>query len=290
MLQDYHLADKAFLVRNLGSGVARLLVVLAAAEFLLVIVALASRLRYWALLSLRQQRFVYLLAVWFLTYGTFTFFYTSINAKFWIAPTLCLWLFFLVFLVGARTNSKEPGQWPRVILAIVVALGFLVNYLGTIRFTRDQANDYYYSRIKPLVELTRQGDLIVIGTSWKYQRYLLHYGKARVLSLASVCRTSGATVESVQRVQSAIDDELAAGGRVVISEEALEPEVGTIRQYPDITAFRTLWERYRRRWGVRGSETSIAYVLEDASPHQPQLAGAARAGTLPRSVASFRAK
>jgi hypothetical protein len=290
MLQDYYLADKAFLVRNLGSGVARLLVALAAAQFLLVIVALASRLRYWTFLSLKRQRFVYLLAVWFLTYGTFTFFYTSINAKFWIAPTLCLWLFFLVFLVGARNNPEEAGQWPRVILAIVVVMGFSVNYMGSIRFTRDQANDYYYSRIKPLVELTRQGDLIVIGTSWKYEPYLVHYGKAQVLSLTSVCKTSGATPESVRRVQSVIDDELLAGGRVVISEEALEPEVETIRRYPEMTAFRTLWEGYRRRWSVRGSQTNAVYVLEDAVPHQLEIGGDARAETLRQSVASFRAK
>jgi hypothetical protein len=289
MLQDYYLADKAFLVRNLGSSVARLLVALAAAQFLLVIVALASRLRYWTSLSLKQQRFVYLLAVWFLAYGTFTFFFTAVNAKYWIAPTLCLWLVFLVFFVGTRTNPEESGQWPRVVLVIAVVLNFSVNYMGTIRFTRDQANDYYYSRIKPLVELTRQGDLIVIGTSWKYEPYLLHYGKARVLSLTSVCKASGATSESVRRVQSAIDDELAAGGRVVISEEALEPEVETIRQYPEITAFRTLWEGYRRRWSVRGSHPNFAYLLEDAGPHQLQRGGDARAETLRRPVASFRA-
>jgi hypothetical protein len=228
--------------------------------------------------------------VWFLAYGTFTFFFTAVNAKYWIAPTLCLWLVFLVFFVGTRTNPEESGQWPRVILAIAVVLSFSVNYTGTVRFTRDQANDYYYSRIKPLVELTRQGDLIVIGTSWKYEPYLLHYGKARVLSLTSVCKTSGATPESVRRVQSAIDDELAAGGRVVISEEALEPEVETIRRYPEITAFRTIWEGYRRRWNVRGSQTNVAYLLEDAGPHPLQRGGDACAETLRRPVASFRTK
>jgi hypothetical protein len=140
------------------------------------------------------------------------------------------------------------------------------------------------------VDLTRQGDLIVIGTSWKYEPYLHHYGKARVLSLTSVCKTSGSTAESVRRVQSAIDDELAAGGRVVISEEALEPEVGTIRRFPEMTAFRTLWEGYRQRWSVRGSQTNVAYVLEDAGPFQIQLGGDTRAETLRGSVASARTK
>jgi hypothetical protein len=266
MLHDKYLAHEVFLVRNLGTGVARLLVALTAAQLLLVMGVLASRLRYWALLSLKQQRFVYLLAVWFLTYGTFTFFYMSVSAKLWIAQTLCLWLVFLGFFVGARTDPEESGSWPKVILAIAVVLSFSVNYMGTIRFTRDQANDYYYSRIKPLVEFTRQGDLIVIGTSWKYEPYLLRYGKARVLSLTSVCETGGATPESIRRVQSAIDDELAAGGRVVVSEEALEPEVETIRRYPEITAFRTLWDGYRRRWSVIGSQTNVAYLLEGTGP------------------------
>jgi hypothetical protein len=262
ILHNNYLADKAFLVRNLGTGAARVLLVLATAQLLLITVVLASRLRYWALLSLKQREFVYLLTIWFLAYGTFTFFYTSINAKYWIAPTFCLWLTFLVFFVAAKTDREKLVLWPRVFLAIVVVVSFSVNYMGSIRFTRDQTNDYYYARTKPLVDLTGQDDLIVVGTSWKYEPYLVRYGRARVLSLTSVYETSGATPESVRLVQFAIDDELAAGRRVVVSDEALEPEVATIRRYPKMSFFQTIWDGYRGRWIVRGSQISVAYLLE----------------------------
>lgn len=262
LLHGFYLDNEAFLVRNLGNGMARLLVTLAVVLFLIVMVSLADRLRLWPSLSLKKQQLVYLSAVWFLAYGSFVFFYMSVNAKFWIPPSLCLWIIFLVFLLGTRTNPEVPGRSTKVILAVTVALCFLVNYLGSIRFTRDQANDYYYSEIEPLVELATPDDLIIIGTSWKFEPYVRRYGKGRILSLTSVYETSAGSFESVREVQSAIDDELAAGGKVLVSREATVLEQETIRGYPGITAFQTLWDSYRRRWITKEFQATVVYILE----------------------------
>ncbi len=288
MLPDFNLAHEAFLVRNLGSGIASVLVALVAAQLLVVIYQFARRLQNWTLFSITQKRFVYLLAVWFLTYGTFTFFYMSVNSKFWIAPTLCLWLIFLVFFAPSQPPCDELGPRSIVVLAIAVGLSFLVNYFGTIRFTRDQANDYYYCQVKALLEFTRPGDLVVIGTSGKYKPYLLRYGKTRVLSLTSVYETSGATPESVQSVKNAIDDELATGGRVLISQEALEPEFETVQQYPEIIAFHPVLDGYRERWHARGSPTNVGYLLDDARQQEIRTGSDGIAETLHRPVVSSR--
>jgi len=274
LLPDYYLADKAFLVRNLGTAPAYFLVVLVVAASLLVGITLVRRLRYWRFLSLRQQEFIYLLAVWFVTYGAFTFFYTAVNAKFWIAPTVCFWLVFEMFLLRARVNpEKSGGHWTKVILGGALVVTLWVNYMGSIRFTRDEANDYYRFRVEPLVALSRPGDLIIVGTEWKYESYLRNYGRPRSLSLTSFCETGDIAPDSVGRVQSIIEDDLAKGARVVVSEEALEPEVTTRRICPQISRFHLLWDRYRERWNIRGSQTNVVYLLEGSESNQLGLGG-----------------
>jgi len=271
LLRDHYLADKAFLVRNLRTEDAYLLIALVAAGLLLVVVTLSRRLRYWRLLSSRQREVVCLLGVWFATYAMFSFFYTSINPKFWIVATVCFWLVFEIFLLKAKVNPEERSKWPKVILAGALVLMFWVNYMGSIRFTRDEANDYYRFRVKPLVELSRPNDLIVIGTEWKYGSYLRDYGRGRILSLTDLCETGDVGLASVRRVQSVIDDELAKGGRVVVSEEALEPETTTRQLCPGIGVFHLLWDTYRQRWSVRGSKTNVVYLLESSESNQLEL-------------------
>ena len=262
MLQGFYMTNEVYLVRNLGKGVAYLLVALSVALFLIVVTSLAAGLGHWSRLSSKKQALVYLLLVWTLAYTILVVFYTAVNAKLWIAQTLCLWMIFFVLLLGLRTNRGKSARSSEIILAVAVVLTFLVNFMGSIRFTLDKSNDYYYSRVGPLLSVSKQGDLIVIGTAWKFQPYLRRYGKASILSLTSVYRTSGASPESVQQVQSAIDHELAAGGKVVISGEALSPEKETIQRYPGITIFGTVWDRYRQRWHEIQAPTGVVYVLQ----------------------------
>ena len=265
-VRGFYLTNDVYLVRNLGDGVARLLVALSVALGLILMISVGVRMFDWPALSLRKQRLVYLLLIWVLAYGIFVLFYVPSNAKYWIAPSVCLWIIFLAFLLGATPNREGPHRWPKVILAIVVAVLFVVNFAGSIRFTRDRDNDYYYSQIQPLLRFSSPGDLIVIGRSWKLEGYLHRYGMVRVLSLTSVYETSGASPESVRQVEYAIEDELAAGGSVLISWEAVVPEQETIRSYPGITAFQTLWDSYRRRWITKEFQTNVVYILEPTKP------------------------
>jgi len=263
LLEGFYLADEAFLVRNMGTGTAYLLVALVVILFLIVFGFLASSLREWRTLSARKRELVYLATTWCFSTAAFVFFYTSVNAKLWIQPTLCFWLIFLTFVL-TPSSRKKPRLWlSRGVLAITAAILFSLNFQGSIRFTQSEANDYYYAQIEPLVKLTNPGDLIVIGTAWKFEPYLRRYGKARVLCLSTVYKESGTSSLSVERVRSAIEKELAAGRRVVISGEALEPQRETMRAYPGMTIFRNLWDEYRGRWSQLVFAANVAYVLQD---------------------------
>jgi hypothetical protein len=205
-----------------------------------------------------------LLLVWLATYGAFVFFYTAVNAKLWIAQVLCIWMLLLVALLGRNRVSNSGVRWSNLALVCSVALLFFVNFVGSIRFTHEKTNDYYYFRVEPLLNVSHQGDLVIIGTEWKFAAYLRRYGKAQILSLTSVYDASGASPESLRSVQFAIDQRLAAGANVVVSSEAVEPEKETVQLYPGIGVFGTLWEAYRQHWCEREYPGGSVYVLEPA--------------------------
>ncbi len=263
MLQGYYLAHQAYVVRNMGKGVAYLLVASSVVFFLLLVISLVARAKDISLLSLRERRTVYLLLLWIVVYGSFFFFFVPVNSAYWIPQSVCMWMIFLFLLLAPQANCGELGRRARIILASVAGLIFLLNFMGTIRFTRDRANDYYYVKIAPLVGLSKPKDLIIIGRSWILEPYLHRYGRAQVLSLSSVCEKTTTTSESIRWVRSAIDDKLGQGGSVLISEEAVELEKETIQDYGSrITAFDALWEVYRQRWKKKESQQDAVYVLQ----------------------------
>jgi len=273
MLPGFYLTHNTYLVRNLKTGVAYLLAGLSVCLFGLVVFTLTASLARWSKLSLSNRLPVYLLLVWLVTYGVFVFFYTAVNAKLWIVQVFCIWMLFLILLFEARSNFKSIATWSKVVLVSAVSLLFFVNFEGSIRFTKERDNDYYYSRIEPLLRASDRDDLVIIGTAWKFGAYLQRYGKAPILSLTSVFDNSGATSESLQKVEFAINRTLAAGGKVVVSSEAVEPEKETMQLYPGIAAFGTLWDKYRQCWCERESSAGSVYVLERGRAESAQAPG-----------------
>ena len=264
ILPEFYLTHNVYLVRNLKIGVAYLLVILSVCFCAAVVITFAASLAHWPQLSPRNRMLVDLLLVWLATYGAFVFFYTAVNAKLWIAQVLCIWMLLLVALLGRNRVSNSGVRWSNLALVCSVALLFFVNFVGSIRFTHEKTNDYYYFRVEPLLNVSHQGDLVIIGTEWKFAAYLRRYGKAQILSLTSVYDASGASPESLRSVQFAIDQRLAAGANVVVSSEAVEPEKETVQLYPGIGVFGTLWEAYRQHWCEREYPGGSVYVLEPA--------------------------
>lgn len=260
-LRGFYLTNDVYLVRNLGPGVASLLLICSLVLCLIVVIAGGVSVAKISALPVQKRRLVCLSLVWTCAYGIFILFYVASNAKYWIAPSVCLWIVFLAFWLDSA-NRRAPYLWARGVVAIVVALMFVVNFGGSIRFTRNRKNDYYYSQIQPLLSVSNANDLIVIGRSWKLEGYLLRYGRVKVVALTSICESSDGSPERFRQVESAIDDELAAGGRVLISREAIALEPETIRNYPGITSFQTLWNDYRQRWIVKEFPETAVYVLE----------------------------
>jgi hypothetical protein len=262
MLHGYHLAHQAYLVRDLGKGVAYLLVALSVVFFVVLAISLLAGVKDMPLLSLRERKTVYLLFLWIAAYGIFFFFFVPINYGYWITQSVCIWMILLLLLLAPKASRGVSDGSAKIILASLAGLLFFVNFMGTIRFTRQRGNDYYYARIAPLIELSTQKDLVIVGRSWVYEPYLQRYGKAQVLSLTSVYTTTWATSQSLQRVQSAIDDTLARGGKVLISQEAVKFEEETIEGCSGITVFYALWDRYRQRWNEKETPQGVVYVLQ----------------------------
>jgi hypothetical protein len=261
-LPGHYLTHEAYLVRNLGIGTAYLLSVLSVCLFVIFTAALAVSAAHWSRLSSRNRMFIFFLTVWLVTDSVFVFFYTADNAKLWIVQVFCVWMLFLVVLIGTIGSAVSRLRGSKVVLASLVVLLFFVNFVGSIRFTHERANDYYYSRIESLLKVSHQGDLVIIGTSWKFEQYLRRYDRASILSLTSVYDAYGRGPESPQRVQSEIERTLSGGGRVVISPEALKPEKETIHLYPGIGVFATVWDKYRGYWCERDFSSGPVFVLE----------------------------
>jgi hypothetical protein len=272
-LPGHYLTHEAYLVRNLGTGVAYFLSALSVCFLVIFTFALAVSAAHWSRLSSRNRMFIFFLTVWLVTYSVFVFFYTAVNAKLWIVQAFCIWMLFLVVLtstIGSADCADSRVSGAKVVLASLVVLLFFVNFLGSIRFTHDRANDYYYSRIESLLKVSHQGDLVIIGTSWKFEEYLRRYGRASIVSLTSVYDACGRGRESLQRLQSEIDRTLSDGGRVVISPEALKPEKETIQLYPGIGVFATVWDKYRGDWCQRDFSSGPVFVLERGKEKQKQ--------------------
>lgn len=260
----FYFTHEAYLVRNLNPRLAYVLGALSLCLGAVVVVAFAASLARWSRIPLRKRSFIYLLVVWLLAYGIFTFFYTAINAKLWIVQVFCIWMLFLIVLLGSR-SSREATKWPKAALASLTAVLFFVNFAGSIRFTHERANDYYYSKVQPLLQISHRHDLVIIGTAWKFEAYLQRYGTASILTLTSVYRESGPSPESLLKVQSAIDGVLASGGTVIVSSEAVDFEKETTQLYPKIGIFATVWDKYRHDWCEREFPAGHVFILERSS-------------------------
>ena len=259
-LPGHYLADEAYLVRNLGEVTGYWLLALSIVLLLVLVASAVAQLRYWSSLSLRHREVVYALLLWILAYGSLVFFFVPDNVELWIPQSVCFWIVWLILLLVI--NREKSGRYTRIGLAGAVVLLFSINFTGSIRFTRDRANDYYYSKIAPILELAKEDDLVVIGRSWILEDYLRRYGTARVLSLSSIYDSFGASSQSIQQVRSAIDDTLARGRSVFISGEAVEPERATIHDYGSgIAVFDSVWDAYRQRWSMKKFTSNAVYVL-----------------------------
>jgi hypothetical protein len=247
-------ADEAYLVRGLAEPAAWLLLALSAILGLLAMAVLWRGLRRWKTLAPPVRQAVSLLATWAAAYGAFVFFYAPFNPKLWLAQTVCLWMA-LAVLVAAP--GWERGR-KRAVLAGAAGLLAVINYAGSIRYLRDRANDYYYEKVRPVVEVAAAGDLVVVGDSWIVRGYLARFGRAAVLNPCSSGQGGGDRSGELETARRAIEDKLAKGARVFFLEE-LKP---TNDSGCEAGASRLAWEVPGRRPERTEYAGSVVHVLQ----------------------------
>ena len=125
------------------------------------------------------------------------------------------WILALVpmsILVGVNLVGPAVGAGRRGLVAAFVAVMFAHNLLAGLGVLRSPAGDYLYARGDPILARTGPDDLIaLIPRDWRLQSYLDYEGDALTL------RVDPASKEIVRQ---AITETLAAGGRVVVLDNA----------------------------------------------------------------------
>jgi hypothetical protein len=263
-LPDQGLVDEVYLVRGLGAPLAWAL--LAGALALGAgLVALAARgLAQRKGMNASARSLGELAAVWLASYTAFFLFWVPHNVEFWIPQCTALWL----LLACAWSTASAHGA--RAFAALGAAL-LALNYVGSIRPVGARENDYYYAQTQPFAALATPRDLIVVGDRWIFASYLERFARAPVWSLARTLRASATPREAVYGTQVAIDRTLAAGGRVLVSADALEPDTELRRALGEsgILALAELWVRHPARTVARDGALAPLHVIEGASDAPP---------------------
>jgi hypothetical protein len=275
LLHGHWFMDEEFLVRNLDPRMAWVLVGLSSTLTLGVAGGLTLRLPRWRLLWRRHRTLFLLIAAWIALYTGFFFFWEPDNVEFWIPQSVCAWLLFAMIWSTAPSDAEPVAQagaaldplarpgWPRLnvsVMSALAALLLMLNFAGSIQFTRERDNDYYYARVSALIELARPGDLVITGREWIIGGYLERYTRARVLCLTDVYAKDSR--QYLDRVRDAIERTRSAGGRVFVSEEAVHLEPETIETFGEgIRVTEALWSPFAEHWQRMDFTHNTIYVL-----------------------------
>lgn len=250
LLQGRGVLEEQFLVRNMGDGLAFLLVGVSAIFVLLLAASTLLSLRHLRRLWHRQTVLMGAAVTWFAVYAAFFLFGGPMNVEFWIPQSLVWWLLFL--MLWRESTSTEERTWLKsaAMLAVVSLLLLGVNALGSFQWLMDRNNDYYYARTESVDELVGPADLVVIDHTWKMGYYLERYADSRILILSSVYSEEEDLIYAVDDARRPIDETLSAGGTVLVVPEAveLERERRSLFEGGMSTFMAQLWTDYRDSW------------------------------------------
>jgi hypothetical protein len=265
-------SDEAYLVRGLAPGFAAALVALASGFVVATAAGLAWALARRPAAGPRREAPFGLVAGWIAVYAAFFIFWVPYNPEFWIPQVTGFWILFAAAWFAPRRaaagRGPESGSRARLALPVGLAAALLVvNLAGSVWWTRARENDYYYVKTAPLGALTRPGDLVVFGRAWILQGYAERYGAARVLGLLEVHDATGAGGALADSVARAVELTRAAGGRVLVADDALRLEPRVARSLgPDALPVAELWQRYAGGWQTVGSAPAVYRRIDPAAP------------------------
>jgi len=218
MIPGFMLREEVFLVRDFGAFRKTALCGLSFAFFALGIFVLLRSLRLGVVRLLRSREvwsrgLKFMLPVFsaYLTaYTLFNIWFDPQNTEFWIALVP---VFFLVLglLLSPVTHDRGVGFG----MGAAVTCLFLVNFFGSVLPQTDRKNDYWYAFNSWLIRNCAAEDLLVSGSGWNSDAYVMYYSGARVFSIF----LPGGDLE--EQFQETVDS--FRPGRILLSSTVYDP-------------------------------------------------------------------
>lgn len=176
---DKQFMDEIYLVRNMTSLEANVLIILGFLIFTIIIFLIFSKLKYFRKTYYKYKNMSIFIIAWLIVYTLFFSFWDSLNHEFWIPQSFCIWLIFItVFKEGLK--EKIYG----LIITLLAIMLFIVNFFGSIFYCVSKENDFYLTNLKPIVKLAKPNDLVLVEQNVFTQRYLLYLTDSDVYQLA----------------------------------------------------------------------------------------------------------
>ena len=171
------MSDELFLVRHISEKNALLLTVLSVAILLLILYFFFSVVFKFKTVFRDNKRITIPVALTFVFYAGFFFFFLPQNVELWITQMLMLWLLLLgSWLSLSGFNEKIR----RIIVSSLAGLLLIVNYFGSIKWTQDINNDYFYVKVKEISKDVGSSDLIILQDKWPLESYIHRYSETPV--------------------------------------------------------------------------------------------------------------
>jgi hypothetical protein len=191
--------------------------------------------------------------VWFLLHAAMMTILSPAGFEGWLLAVVPLAVIAGVFVVAPAVRAG--GQiWATALLALLL----VHNGLAGIAFQISTRGDYFRARGDAVLDRARPGDLIVMAGNWKLQRYFLYRSPADAVMASAI---------GVSATRDAIDRTLAAGGRVVLLDDMVEPTQPIVLRDRVLTeAIRSLTATYLpRATRFETGDTGYAYEILPAA-------------------------
>lgn len=218
----HSLHDEMFLARHIDSGTAIFLSVLTLVLAAMMLILIIRFIKKYKTVRATWPSVVPPLVVCGFVYSAFFCIWMPEILEFWIFQTVLLWL----LLLGTLTITGFPFRMRPVAVGLIISLTlFIVNFFGSVRWLQDLEHDWYYLKVKPVKNMVKENDVILLQQGWILKDFLEYFTHANVTEVPY-------KLELRAEVDSTIESSLHKGGRVIIYPEAnsmtTQPETGYI--------------------------------------------------------------
>lgn len=200
---SHALRDEIYLSANIDGGIAWGLTILAIITAIVILVLVIRFLLRYQQMEMHDHVIGPLLRC-LLVYSVFFCFWMPEILEFWILQMVIVWL----VLIGMLPVIRFPfGISAARGTMSLVALMFILNYFGSMRWLQNLNNDWYYIETRKVAPLVGPDDLIIVEDNWILKDYL------RCFLFTSVVATDDGDY-SQQQTDSLIARKRSAGNKV----------------------------------------------------------------------------